>query len=77
MIALAYDSTGNHLVKIPLRIGDRVQWKRNGQVGAIDAVVREFSISGERVRIYCIDMEEKRWVKPRFLSVHRDGRRLP
>lgn len=77
MIATAYDHDSNRRVQIELHVGDRVQWKRNGQVGALEAVVREFSISGERVRIYLIDSEEKRWVKPRFLSIHRHGRRLP
>lgn len=77
MIATAWDHDGNRRVQIELRIGDRVQWKRNGQTGTLDAVVKEFSISGERVRIYLLDAEEKRWVKPRFSSIHRDGKRLP
>jgi hypothetical protein len=77
MIATAYDHDGNRRVQIELRIGDRVQWKRQGQTGTLDAVVKEFSISGERVRIMLIESEERRWVKPRFSSIHRNGQRLP
>ena len=77
MIATCWDHSGNHRVQVELRIGDRVQWKRNGQTGTVDAVVRDFSISGERVRIYLLDSEQKRWVKPHFSTISRRGRRLP
>lgn len=77
MIATAYDHDGSTRVRIELRVGDRVQWKRNGQVGSLACSVKGFSISGERVRLYIIDEERHCWDKPRFLSVTRDGRRLP
>lgn len=77
MIATCWSHDGNSRVQVDLKIGDRVQWKANGVPGTFDAVVKEFSISGERVRIYLMDREVKRWVKPRFSSIYRDGRRLP
>lgn len=77
MIATAYDHDGNRRVQIEIKPGDVVDWKPQGVAGSYRAVVKEFSISGERVRIYLLDQEVKRWVKPRFLSVHRNGRRLP
>lgn len=77
MIATAYDHDGNTRVQIELRPGDRVTWKRNGQTGALDAAVKEFSISGERVKLYLLDSERTVWAKPRFLAVFRKGRRLP
>ena len=77
MNATCWDHTGNSRVQVELRVGDRVHWKRNGQTGVLDAVVREFSISGERVRIQILETDEKRWVKPRFSAIFRRGQRLP
>lgn len=77
MIALAYDHDGSRLVKIELQVGDLVEWKQQGRTGSWTAVVERFSKSGGRVGIYLTGVGARRWVMPRFLSVTRNGRRLP
>lgn len=75
MIATAYDHDGNRRVQIELRVGDHVQWKRNGQAGSLRGHVRELRL--KRVWLWLPDEQRYTLVKPRFLSIHRDGKRLP
>ena len=77
MIAVAYDHDGSTLVQIEIQAWDRVVWKQQGRVGALAGVVKGFSSARGRVYIHLPDLECGRWVKPRFLSVTRNGIRLP
>lgn len=72
MIATAYDHDGNRTVQIDLRVGDEVEWKKNGLPGTVRCKV--ISMTSTRVKIRGIATYV---VKPQFLSIYRDGRRLP
>ena len=79
MIATAYDHDGNKRVSIEIQRGDTVDWKRNGTAGSFRAEIVWPSV-GSRLqlcRIRLIDSEREVNVKPRFLAIYRDGKRLP
>jgi hypothetical protein len=78
MLARAYDHDGNRRIEIEIQRGDQVEWKRNGTTGSFRA---EFlGAVGQRLqlaRIKLLDSEREVNVKPRFLSIWREGKRLP
>ena len=77
MLARAYDHDGNRRIDIEMRLGDRVDWKRNGTAGSFKA---EFlGAVGQRLQLARIRLDSGREVnvKPRFSSIWREGRRLP
>lgn len=78
MLARAYEHSGHYRIDIEMRPGDQVDWKRNGTAGSFKA---EFLCPvGQRLqlaRIRLLDSGREVNVKPRFLSIWRNGTRLP
>lgn len=78
----AYDHSGNKRVPIEAMVGDEVDYKKDGVAGSYRAIVVGWKTQ-KMVRIKIVShmglQVEPRvtHVKPRFLSVWRDGRRLP
>ena len=65
---------GSARTTVMAQIGDRVEWKRNGQLGTVFGVVAGRSPGGARLSLI---IEGRRVaVKPNLCAIWRDGKRV-
>ena len=67
---------GSTRIKVVAQIGDRVEWKRNGQLGTVFGIVAGRSPGGSRLSIVLEGSGKWVAVKPRLCALWRDGRRV-
>lgn len=77
----AYDHSGNKVVSIDARVGDEVSYKKDGVAGSYRGFILGWK---KRIKVKLIDHNGVpfsepiiRHVAPYFLSVYRNGIRLP
>ena len=66
---------GNARVKVIAQIGDRIEWKRNGQLGTVFGTVCGKSPGGSRLSIV-LESGRRIAIKPNVCAIWRDGVRI-